>query len=140
MRTYGGIILKTSICAVAVSLLLAGCTTTSPATTAALASQVPADYKVQVIAYVKETMKDPYSLKSGQISAPRPVFVGLVNGGTLPGVCVRMNGKNSFGAYIGVQTMVAAFRDGRIVGMAEAVFGDCDKAVFEPFPELEQIT
>lgn len=120
--------------------ILSGCATTKPAEIAALASQVPADYKAQIIAYVVETMKDPYSIKSAQISTPTTSFVGLVNGGNAPGVCVRMNGKNSFGAYIGVETYSVAFRNGRVLGITEPLFGTCQNVSFQPFPELENIS
>lgn len=121
----------------AAAVLLAGCSASGPVETAKLAAQVPPDYRAQIIRYVQATMKDPYSIRSAEISGPTSSFVGLVNGGSAPGVCLRMNGKNSFGAYIGVQTYSVAFRNGQVLGITEPLFGTCQDVTFAPFPELE---
>lgn len=137
------------------TIALAGCSSTSTSqrsssganTTTAVkapkvpnASLVPADFRAKIVAYAKQTLKDPYSIKSAEISDPREVFVGLINGGKVPGVCVRFNAKNSFGAYIGQRPFVVAFKNGSIFYGAEPVFGDCDKATYVPFAELENIS
>jgi hypothetical protein len=125
---------------------LTGCVSTgSPGTdSAALApdplTQVPMNYRDLIVAWVHENAKDPYSIRDAQIAPPRVGFVGLINGGSAPVVCVKYNGKNSFGAYIGVQPVAFLFRNGALVGAISDYPLACnDEAslVYAPFPELE---
>lgn len=75
-------------------------------------------------------------MRDAEISEPTTSFVGLVNGGTLPGVCVRMSAKNSFGAYIGIQTISVPFRNGVAAGTTQPIFGTCANVQWKPFPEM----
>lgn len=131
--------MKKTIFAIGVALSLTACASVSPMKSQQLASQVPTNYREQIVSYVKNTLKDPYSIKSAEISPPTTSFVGLVNGGDVPGICVRFNAKNSFGAYIGVETQSFAFKNGVVIGMGPPVFNTCQGVPYEPFPELEQI-
>ncbi|MBY3183349.1 hypothetical protein HFO24_16985 [Rhizobium laguerreae] len=121
----------------ALSVCLSSCETTAPtAENLAKVAQIPPNYKDQTVAYFKRTLKDPYSIRDAQITDPTVIFVGLVNGTSAPGVCVQMNGKNSFGAYTGIQFYAVAFKNGALFGVAPPVFDTCTKAVWRPLPEL----
>ena len=118
------------------ALALSGCQTTQADFAARFA--VPPDYRAKIVSVVKSAVKDPYSIRSAEVAAPSEEFVGLLNGGNRPAVCFRFNGKNSFGAYTGVETFVAVFDAGSAVFYRNEFA--CRRAGgYEPFPELEQI-
>ncbi|MGL4812922.1 MAG: hypothetical protein ACRCXM_14205 [Beijerinckiaceae bacterium] len=134
----------TSIC-LALGLALAGCQTTSEQNSSLsdserVAISVGKDYRKKIVEFIKRTAKDPYSIRSAEIAPPTMGFVGIVRGGNQPVVCARFNGKNSFGAYIGVKPVAFIFRDGSIT---DAIFENplaCGDQGYSPFPELEKIT
>jgi hypothetical protein len=72
-----------------------GCASTQGSSPAALAA--PANYRQLVAAKIRE-MEDVSALQAVEISRPRERFVGLINGGTRPAVCVRVVRPNIFGA------------------------------------------
>lgn len=98
--------------------LLASCVTEPPR---ANVQQIPANYRQQVAALLRSTLKDPYSVRDAMISQPIMVS-GLLVGGTRNGACVRLNSRNSFGAYTGLETFTVAFVNGSTVGPYE---GSC---------------
>src|SRR5262245_52344993 len=76
------------------------------------AQSVPPNYKAQIIDYMRTTLKDPYSVRAAAIGPAQEV---KYNWQSWPGVCVRLNAKNSYGAYSGLETLVAAFKDGKLM-------------------------
>ena len=94
---------------------------------------LPADYKQLVVNHMRQTLKDPYSMRDVQISAPR-LHQAVV--GTLWSVCVLGNGKNSYGAYIGMKPMFIVFGDSK-VSMSDEEYAvmTCSEAKYEPFVE-----
>lgn len=121
-----------------IGLSAAGCQTTS--TEGSGIAPPPPNYRALIVEKVKSTLKDPYSIRSAQISEPAPGFVGLLNGGTQMVVCTRFNAKNSFGAYTGVETFLFAFSNGKLLGMGQNALAGCENRTYSPFPELENIT
>jgi hypothetical protein len=115
---------------------LSGCQSTNGQGRQALVELVPANYRGLVAAYLRKTLKDPYSVRDAEISGPTDIFVGLINGGTAPGVCVRMNAKNSFGGYIGIETSAGVIRNGEVVGMGPPSFSTCQNVTWHPFQEI----
>lgn len=121
-------------------LVIGGCITGTPEDKARAVRQMPADYKARVVQYYRESLKDPYSIRDAQISQPLPIFVGRANGYYAPGVCVRLNGKNSFGAYIGLQTRyVAWLGDRTIESPPQGLIDDCENAQWAKFKEIEDL-
>jgi hypothetical protein len=120
------------------SLGLAGCQTTS--TEISSIAPPPPNYRSVIVEKVKNTLKDPYSIRSAEISEPAPGFVGILYGGTQMVVCTRFNAKNSFGAYTGVETFLFAFSNGKLLGMGQNALAGCENRSYSPFPELENIT
>ena len=93
-------------------LILGGCTSTAPVSDAELeqtqanidqmlAENTPTNYVQQIANRLHRELKDPYSVRDAEISAPGIGFVGLFNGGHGVVVCARFNAKNSFGGYTG---------------------------------------
>jgi len=125
------------VLALSISAILSSCqTTTQTPENKAVVSQIPNDYKQQTVAYFKKTLKDPYTVRDAEITEPTVIFVGLVNGTTAPGVCVRMNAKNSFGAYTGVEAFSVAFKSGKVFLVNPPLFDTCTKANWRAFPEM----
>lgn len=109
-------------------LLLAGCQTDQQP----VSNVPPPDARAAVLAAKGSLYKDPDSIRSASITAPRR------HGGWMWHVCVRANAKNSFGGYTGETDMlVGLYDDGKPpeVIMANAA-GYCGYP-HEPFPELE---
>jgi len=92
--------------------LLAGCATTYPnrptaeQVAAADHGSYPSNYEDVVKAYYAGALKDPDSAKYRNISSPRKYWLSSERTGVTYGylVCVTLNAKNSYGAYIGYQT------------------------------------
>jgi len=86
-----------------------------------------------VLAYYKEVLVDPYSVRDATIADPF-WSAGIVDSGWA--VCTRFNSKNRLGAYGGRETRAVL-----LVG-ARAVPVDPDQVcyaapTYRPFPELE---
>ncbi len=115
---------------------LAGCQTTPPNVKADISKGVPGDYREQVALYFRKSLKDPYSVRDAEISGPTTAFAGILYGGTVPAVCVRLNAKNAYGAYMGITTYAIGFKDGKVSGAVQVVFDTCRKEQYEPYHEL----
>jgi hypothetical protein len=117
--------------------MLAACNQTSGSVQQVAASEPPpASYREQVIARVKKSFFDPYSVRDASISQPIP---GVSFYGAMNTVCVRANAKNRFGAYTGLKETAVIFRGGKI-DTTNQEYGAmaCTGAVYEPFPEIEE--
>jgi hypothetical protein len=127
-------------------LILAGCLTPREVPSAAVASPPPANYKSTISARIKQSFFDPYSLRDVKISQPFAQQFAMV-GGPAWWVCVRANGKNRLGGYVGLRDTAFAFDGDRIddfkTGMLDGVpasdsgTGICGPARWEPWPEME---
>lgn len=105
--------------------LVAGCQTTAHTA----GPVVPPDYRARVANYLLDRLKDPYSVREAEISAPTVSMFGVRNI-----VCVRYNAKNSFGAYIGRETQAFLFSAVDFALLDSPVF--CANVPLRPFPEL----
>ena len=123
-----------SICAP----LLLGCVTTEQLNTVVGSARAPsASERGAVLAYVRNTWKDPYSIKDAEISDLVSTPVGQA-------VCVHANSKNSFGAYIGRTYTSFVFKDGAVQRTTQDD-PDCVRLArsgltYRPFPQLERIS
>jgi hypothetical protein len=74
--------------------LFAGCATTEGSS----ASQaLPKNHREQIAAKLRQ-MEDPSVIQYVGITQPKTMFVGIMNGGTRPAVCVRVDRPDAFGA------------------------------------------
>jgi hypothetical protein len=62
----------------------------------------PAHYQQDVQQYLRDDLKDPYSVRDLSVSPPVRATVGF--GADVWKSCVRYNAKNSYGAYVGSQS------------------------------------
>jgi hypothetical protein len=93
---------------------------------------VPVDYKVQVAEQVRRQL-NPKNVRDAYIaepilktSLPTPRIVA----------CLRFNATNSGGAYKGSKDYAAYFYAGKITQIVNAGVEQCDRADYQPFPEL----
>lgn len=103
--------------------------------TANVPPAMPKDYRLLIAAKLRETLKDPWSVRNPQIAEPTPMWVGLVHGGSVPVICVKLFAKNSFGAYEGAQTYGFTFQGG-IAPVQVPTLDGCETVAYTPFPEL----
>jgi len=105
------------------SALLIGCASFPSAqqNTAADHGPYPQNYQEIVHSWISKTFFDPYSVQDVQISSPTK---GWATGAPLFGeksvyygweVIVSANGKNRFGAYVGIQKFDLLIRNGLII-------------------------
>lgn len=81
----------------------------------------PNNYEDIVKNYFARILKDPYSVKYESISTPEKYMVANRFEGATFGylVCVTLNAKNSYGAYIGYETDALIIRNGFVVKYIE---------------------
>ncbi len=99
------------------------------ASAAQAADSLPKDYKQQVNQLLRETLVDPYSILDAEMTAPTTVRLF----GSHPGVCIRFNPKNNYGAYAGLRTYAVSFADGKLQHARPPSGGDCQKVVWRSF-------
>lgn len=98
----------------------------------------PVNYKTEIIAYLRTYLNDPVGVRGAYIAEPE-----LRN---IPGsmaqrymVCLRFNAKDSTGKYEGSRDRMVAFLSGRLDTLVPARKDQCEKANWQPFPELEKL-
>jgi hypothetical protein len=112
----------------------------APSANAPYTAAFPENYKQIIAQKIRESVKDPYSIRSAEISQPTSAFVGLIRGGNQPVVCARFNAKNGFGAYEGVKAWAFLFQNGQITEVIpEGTASACDDLSYVPYPELEKL-
>lgn len=128
----------------AMTSTLAGCLDPQVVPTADVSAAPPVNYRATVSEFVRATFFDPYSLRDVAISQPFPIRHGLTGSETIWYVCLRANGKNRMGAYVGRKETPIAFKGNEIdrtrTDVVEGAMGGstmCGPAKYEPFPELE---
>ena len=79
---------------------------------------------------------DPTNVRDAFISEP-----ALATGSKDPRytVCVRYNGRNENRQYMGSTDRIGFFYGGHLNQLVEADKGQCAKAAYKPFPELEKL-
>lgn len=105
-----------------IALVVAGCSvapTTQQLATADYGAY-PSGYREIADAWIKRSMKDPYSVRDVSVGAPEkfwvsdaPIEGGKKHYGYM--VLVSLNGKNSFGAYTGTQSYRLLIHDSRVI-------------------------
>jgi hypothetical protein len=118
--------------------LMAGCAGTQqvvPTGDVVAVEPLPPSYRQVIIAKVKETFFDPYSIRDAGISQP---IRGQSALGATATVCVRANAKNRMGGYTGIKASSYTFRAGNLVLVdTDYAAMTCNAAVYEPFPEID---
>ena len=108
-----------------------------------LASETRAPTKVQVDAIVeriRQALRDPYSVRDASISTVGHYDNGFGEAGDF--VCVRLNAKNRYGAYVGLKTSLATFNPDGTLSKPVAFLSAralCSSVSFRPFKELDRL-
>ena len=103
-----------------------------------------AEERQAVLAQIRVTLFDPYSVRDATISnvlAPSSVITASKNA---KAVCVRLNAKNRFGAYVGLTyTMYKFSAEGALLAADDTPIAqqECADARlgYMPFTELEAV-
>jgi hypothetical protein len=125
-----------------VALALGGCAGIEgpSAETVRAAKTPPADYKGELIAYLRNFLNDPSNVRSAFVSPPA---LGRIQGEERYVSCVRFNARSTTGSYRGSRDHVAVFFGGKLEYFfelrPEARDDRCRDATYEPFPELERL-
>ena len=100
---------------------------------------LPADYKADLLAFMRSYLNDPTNIRSAAVSAPQRKPVA---GGERYVVCVRYDARKSGGGYAGVKEGMAIYVSGkldRFVDSPQEMRESCKDAAYAPFPELQQL-
>ncbi len=104
------------------------------------AAVLPANYRAEVLAFMKTYLNNPVGVRDASIAEPALKPVGAHSQYV---VCVRYNAKNTDGKYMGAKDAVALFDGGRFDHMIEqfpkGIPSPCADADYKPFPELEAL-
>jgi len=133
------------------ALTLAGCSGVTPESAAEQGNPYPPNYRQLAAEYVKRSFIDPYSVRDGEIAAPKvamgPGILGDGSWGTPWLVCVRADAKNRMGAYAGLSETAVQVYGGKAVGSyggpadfaggsIDAGAAACAGASYKPFTEI----
>lgn len=116
-------IMKKALFAALLGLVSGGCATapTVAEFESAYFGEYPGDYEGMIKGYMAQRLKDPESARYQFLNAPRKAWNGF--GGRKYGwaVCATINGKNSYGGYVGNRPSYFLLRDGLVV---DSMHGD----------------
>ena len=97
---------------------------------------VPTDYKPKILDTLRQQLPDPAGIREAFISEPalRPVertqrYVA----------CVKFNPKDARGQYVGTVQRAAIYYAGQLTHLIVATPELCAGAVYQPFPELQNL-
>jgi len=126
---------------VSVLALVAACASEPKPVLVGDANTPPANWRADVLAYLKTYLNDPTGVRDAFISEPEIRAIGATGQRAVERyrVCVRFNAKNSIGKYEGRRDRVIAFLDGKLDTMFLARGEQCKDANWMPFPELEKL-
>jgi hypothetical protein len=96
----------------------------------------PTNYKQEILSTITNALTDPTNVHDAFISDPVLTQVGNEQRFTL---CVRYNARDTAGVYAGSKERIAYFFGGHLNQLVEADQGQCAKAIYKPFPELEKL-
>ncbi|MGP0094669.1 MAG: hypothetical protein ACLPKB_32670 [Xanthobacteraceae bacterium] len=97
----------------------------------------PADYKREILAYLRTYLNEPTNVRDALISAP---MLKEVSGHTRYVACLRYSTRRNANEYSGGKDRVAIFRAGRFDQFSENGRELCAEVAYAPFPELEHLT
>ncbi|MBV8751712.1 MAG: hypothetical protein JO328_02515 [Hyphomicrobiales bacterium] len=103
----------------------------------AAANVYPADYRRELIAYLRTYLNDPTGIREAAISEPALKPIGV---GDRYVVCVRFNPKRSGGGYAGPKDHLVIYAGGKLERYLETAGESCKDVAYAAFPELEALT
>jgi hypothetical protein len=96
----------------------------------------PANYRAEILAFLRTYLNDPTRIRSAVISEPALRSTGRDD---RYAVCLRFNARKNDGQYEGVRERIVFFLSGRLDTMVDAKRDQCAGAAYQPFPELEAL-
>jgi hypothetical protein len=129
-RALGGVAM-----ALAVVALSVGCATTD-VSSSSLA--LPKNYREQIAAKLRQ-MEDPSVIQYVGITQPKTMFVGIMNGGTRPAVCVQVDRPDLFGVR-GSWYYSFYAENGQVDGFKRVPMGALQEMMLRCEPPLTPIT
>lgn len=114
--------------------LLAACSSDSNKT-AEDPNVFPKDYQRELLLTLTNKLDDPTNVKDAGITDPVLRQAGKEQRYT---VCVRYNARNGSRHYEGVKERIAYYYGGSLNQLIVADQGQCQGAVYKPWPELEK--
>ena len=122
------------------AFVLAGCAGTEPPSPEAIqvVHTYPANYKTELLAYLRTFLNDPSGVRNAYVSEPK---LTRIQGYERYVTCVRFDAKAVSGNYRGSRDHVATYLGGKLEHFAELrpQAEQCRSADYQPFPELEQL-
>jgi hypothetical protein len=121
---------------------LAGCAGLegpSPESIAA-ARTFPANYKAELLAYLRNFLNDPTNVRNAYVSEP---VLTRIRGTERYVNCIRFDAKAGSGAYRGSRDHLASYFAGKLeqfVELRPETSDQCRSADYQPFPELERLS
>jgi hypothetical protein len=97
----------------------------------------PANYRAELLAYLRTYLNDPTGIREATISEPALKPAGF---GDRYVVCVRFNPKGAGGAYAGAKDHLVIYVGGKLDRYLEVPGESCKAAAYAAFPELERLT
>jgi hypothetical protein len=101
------------------------------------AQPFPANYRAELLAFMRTYLNDPTNVRQAAISEPVQRYVG---GTRRYFLCVRYDARDSSGRYTGVADRAALYLDGRFDRLIEKSQDFCPAPAYAAFPELERLT
>jgi len=99
------------------------------------ANKFPADYKGEIVATLRKLFEQSETVKVSGAFVSEPALTKLGKDQRYI-VCVRYTGHGLNPGEIGKATRVGFFYGGHLNQLIPANEGQCDKAAYKPFPEL----
>jgi hypothetical protein len=96
----------------------------------------PANYKAEILAFLRTYLNDPTNIRGAFISEPAMMQLGGVERYVS---CLKFNARKVGGDYEGSKERLVLFLAGRLDTMIMAKPDQCAKAAYQPFPELERL-
>ncbi|HEY1311355.1 MAG TPA: hypothetical protein VGF02_10435 [Pseudolabrys sp.] len=96
----------------------------------------PTAFKQEILDTLRRTLDDPTNVHDAFLSDPVLTPVGSDQRYTS---CVRYNPRDLNRTYLGNKERIAYFFGGHLNQLVEADKGQCAKAAYKPFPELEKL-
>jgi hypothetical protein len=97
----------------------------------------PANYRADLLAFLRTYLNDPSNVRDAFISEPSVRILGTE---TRYVVCVRYEARRSSGEYAPSRERMAVYYDGRFDRFLESAREQCAGATYQPFPELERLS
>ena len=96
----------------------------------------PTEYKREIIELLQNSLVDPTNIRDASISDPTLFAVDKEQRYV---VCIRYTPRDAARQYTGGTERIAYFYGGHLNQLVEASKGQCGKAAYKPFPELEKL-